>query len=570
MSATNRDYCKIAKGYAVKVVDGTIPACKFVQNACSRQLADLERDDLSYRFSEEFASRVCRFIELLPHIKGKWARKKLLIELEPWQIFSLTTIFGWVDDENLRRFKNVYMEVPRKNAKSTMASGIGLYLLAADREEGAEVYSAATTRDQARIVWDDAKKMVQKCQGLRDRFGADTSAHSIHCNSSSSVFKPLSRDAGGNHDGLNVSGAIIDEVHAHKTRDMYDVIDTATGARDQPLIFSITTSGFNRTGIGFELRDYTSRVLSGAVEDDEQYGIIYTVDTDDAENMDAMLSDPAVWEKANPNWGVSVSVDDIARKARKARQVVSARNNFLTKHLNVWVNADTAWMDMVYWDKQADPDLDISEFIGKPCYKGIDLASKLDIASEITIFPKDIDGETHYYIFDRHYLPEEAIETSPNSQYQGWEQSGLLISTPGNVIDFAQIEYDLLEDVKVYEIKEVAYDPFQATQFSVRMMEHGLPMVEVGPTVKNFSEPMKELEALVVSGKIHHTGSPVLSWMVSNVVCHTDKKDNIYPNKAFPQNKIDGVVAMILALNRAILSKPSGSLNDFLMNPVIA
>lgn len=564
-----RDYPAIAKKYALDVVSGVIPACKYVQLACNRQLQDLERD-WEYTFDKELASRICRFVELLPHIKGEWAQKKLLITLEPAQIFAFTTVFGWVDKDGYRRFKTVYKEVPRKNAKSTETSALGLYLTSADGEEGAEVYSAATTREQARIVWNDAKRMADRSLGLRQRFGVDTSAHSVFVEQTASTFKPLSRDQGGNHDGLNVSGGLIDELHAHKTRELFDVIDTATGSRRQPLIWLITTAGFNRAGICYEMRDYALRVLKGVAKDEEFFAIIYTVDDDEIEDMDRLLSDPEIWKKANPNWGISVNPEDLARKARKAREMVSARNNFLTKHLNIWVNADTAWMDMAAWDRQGDKTLNIADFEGLPCYKGIDLASKIDIASEITLFEKVVDGETHYYCFDRHWLPEETIETSGNSQYQGWEQLGLLNSTPGNVIDFDYIEEQLLDDTSRFHIEEIGFDPFQATQFSVRMHQQGLPMIEVRPTVLNFSEPMKELEALIVSGRLHHTGSPILAWMISNVVCHLDKKDNVYPNKEFPQNKIDGVVALIMALNRALLrADDGGSFDEFLSNPII-
>ena len=533
-----KDYDQIARDYAERVVSGDIPACKLVRAACQRQLDDLAREDFEYFYFPELAERVCKFVELMPHIKGEWAGKP--ISLEPWQIFILSVVFGWVDSDGNRRFKTSYIEVPRKNAKSTISSGVALYCLAADAEGGAEVYSAATNRDQARIVWQDAKRMVEKSRGLQRRFGVATSAHSIFVENTASVFKALSRDQGGNLDGLNVHCAIIDELHAHKTREVFDVIETATGSRSQPLLWLITTAGFNRSGICYEQRSYVCKVLNGAEKDEEYFGIIYTLDDED----DWAL--PESWQKANPNWGVSVKKDDIERKARKAMSMASAQNNFLTKHLNVWVNADTAWMDMRAWDKCADHDMDIADFEGQPCFGGLDLASKIDIASRVLMFERN--GVMH--VFDRHYLPEDTIESAANSQYQGWELEGFITSTPGNVIDYDEIERDILDDSSRFQIEELGYDPFQATQMSSHLLAEGVPMVEVRPTVLNFSEPMKELERLVISGKLKHTGSPVLTWMISNVVCHLDKKDNIYPNKEFPQNKIDGVIALIMAISR--------------------
>ncbi len=529
-------------------MDGKIGACLYVRQACQRQLDDLEREDFGYHFDEDRANHVCRFIEKLPHIKGDLARQRASIHLEPWQCFQLTTVFGWVDERGRRRFKTCYNELPRKNAKSTVTSGIGLYLLLADDEEGAEVYSAATTRDQARIVWADAKRMVDRCPGMRARFGVSASAHSVFVEHTASAFKPLSRDQGGNLDGLNVHGGLLDEVHAHKTRDVFDVIETATGARTQPLLWMITTAGFNRAGICYEQRAYAIKILSRAVVDEEYFAVIYTVDAEDLDDMDRLLTDPDIWAKANPNWGISVNPQDIARKARKAREMTAAQNNFLTKHLNVWVNADTAWMDMRAWESCGDRSLNLDDFEGCDCWIAVDLASKVDIACVTLLFL--IDGE--YYGFKRHYLPEDAAEDGRNSQYSGWARDGYLTLTPGNVTDYSVIEDDLREFASRFNVLEVGYDPWQAQYLANRLMEDGLPMIEIRQTVQNMSEPMKELEALVLSGRYHHNADPVMTWMVSNVVAHLDAKDNIYPRKEFPENKIDGVVAEIMALALAV------------------
>lgn len=543
-----KDYVAIATAYAEAVVAGNVPACIYVKQACQRQLDDLKRTDWRWHFDDDRASHICRFIELLPHIKGKWARAKRTIDLEPWQCFQLTTVFGWVDEHGLRRFKTVYEEVPRKNAKSTKASGVGLYTEVADGEEGAEVYSAATTRDQAAIVWRDAKRMVDRSPGMRARFGVECSTNSIHVEETASWFRPLSRDQGGNHDGLNIQCAIVDELHAHKTRDIWDVIETGTGAREQPLIWAVTTAGFNRSGICYEQRSYAIKVLSGVERDDEYFAIIYTVDQEDLEDEERLLSDPALWAKANPNWGVSVNPDDIARKARKALSMASARNNFLTKHLNVWVNADVQWMSMAHWDRCAEPGLRVEDFAGRRAWIALDLASKLDIADAAIL----VEDGNRIVEFHRHYLPEDAAEEGRNSQYSGWAREGWLTLTPGNITDYGYIEDDLLELARMLDVQEVIYDPFQATYLATRLQDAGLTLVEYGQTVKNMSEPMKEYEARVLAGTWCHNGDPVQTWMISNVVCHTDAKDNIYPRKEQPENKIDGPVATMMGLGRML------------------
>lgn len=540
-----RDYVAIALDYARAVVAGEIPACKWVQLACHRQLRDLEREgtkDFPYWWEPALANRVCRFIELLPHVKGEWARHGKRLELAPWQIFRITTVFGWINREGYRRFKVAYSEIPRKNGKSSETSGVALYLLTADGEPGAEVYSAATTRDQAQITWKDAKQMVDRTPGLKARFGVATSSHTVFVEHTNSVFRPLSRDQGGNHDGLNVHGGMIDELHAHKTREIFDVIETGTGARQQPLLWLITTAGFNRAGICYEQRAYVTKILEGVVQDESYFGIIYTIDEDDD------WADPASWAKANPNWGVSVNPEDIERKARKAMTMASATNNFLTKHLNVWVNADTAWMDLQAWDKCGDPALALDQFEGRKCWVGLDLASKIDVACLMLLFE---DGEG-WSVFGRYYIPEEAADAGKNQHYAGWARQGLVTLTPGQVTDFAYIEDDLRDFASRFDIQDVAFDPWQATYLATRMQEEGLPMIEYRQTVANMSEPMKTLEALTLEGKIRHNGDPVLTWMMSNVVAHLDAKDNIYPRKEFPENKIDGVVALIMALGRAI------------------
>jgi len=550
-----RSYAAVARQYAKDVVAGKILTCKWVRMACQRQLDDLNRfkgKDSPYRFNPKLtdksgkafapADNLCAFIERLPHVKGPLAGQS--IHLEPWQVFILTTVFGWVKPDGKRRFRRAYIEVPRGNAKSTLSSALALYMLAADGEGGAEVYSLATTRDQARIVFGDAQTMARQSAGFRTRFGVGVGAHNMHVMNSGSKFEALSAE-GSTLDGLNIHFGCVDELHAHKTRTVYDVVETGTGKRDNSLLWVITTAGSNRSGICYEIRTFVTRLLDGVFQDDSQFGIVYGLDDGDDWTLETSLT------KANPNWGISVRPEVLAPLQAKAMQMPSAVNNFKTKHLNEWVNADTAWMDMRAWDRCADSALDLDTYAGQPCWIGLDLASKTDIAALLLVFPhQEIDGG--FAIFGRYYLPEDTVHANGNSQYSGWMAAGRLTVTPGNVIDFSWIEADLMEFVSRFSVQAVAFDPFQATQLSTRMMSEGLPMIEVRPTVLNFSEPMKTLEALVLQNKLIHDGCPVLGWMASNVVAHLDAKDNIYPRKERPENKIDGIVALIMGISRAI------------------
>jgi phage terminase large subunit-like protein len=366
----------------------------------------------------------------------------------------------------------------------------------------------------------------------------------MHVLASGSKFEALSAE-GSTLDGLNIHFGCVDELHAHKTRTVYDVVETGTGKRDNSLLWVITTAGSNRAGICYEVRTFVTKLLDGVFEDDSQFGIIYGLDDGDDWTAESALI------KANPNWDISVKPEVLLPLQAKAMQLPSAVNNFKTKHLNEWVNADTAWMDMRAWDACADSTLDIEAFIGQPCWIGLDLASKTDIAALVLVFPHPEIADA-YAVFGKYYLPEDTVSSAGNSQYDGWMRTGRLTVTPGNVIDFGWIEADLLEMASRFEVQAVAFDPFQATQLSTRMLSEGLPMIEVRPTVLNFSEPMKTLEALVLQKKLAHDSDPVLTWMASNVVAHLDVKDNIYPRKERAENKIDGIVALIMALSRAI------------------
>jgi phage terminase large subunit-like protein len=574
-AGAGRTFVERAVQYAKDSLDGIICAGKWHKAACRRFLDDLESqaaEDWPYVLSETAADRVCSFAQLMPHVEGEWAKpiyvdgvaRTQKIRLEDWQVFVLVNLFGWLHKSTgLRRFRRWYEEVARKNGKSPIAAVICNYLTFADGEPGAQVYSFATKKEQAKVVWGTAREMIRKEPDFA-KLGAAYNTQAIYSLTSHSSFKPLARDH-GSLDGLNTSGFLADELHAQKERGLWDVMDSSTGARAQPLGGGITTAGSDRAGICYEIRAYVCKILNGVLQrhdglgyklegdstvDETWFGIIYTIDDGDDP------FDEACWPKPNPNLNVSVKLDDMRAQAQKAAVMSSALNEFLTKRLNVWVNADTAWMDMRAWRACGDSKLSAAAFAGDDCYIGLDLASKNDIASKARLFRRLEAGEWHYYLFVANYLNEEAVKNAGNSQYPGWARDGYLTVTPGNITDFGLIKKELLADAAQFNPVEIPYDPYQATQLAQEMIEEGLPMVELRQTVQYMSEPMKELEALALIGRLHHNACPVLEWMVSNVVCHRDAKDNIYPRKERYENKIDGVVAAIMALARALVGEP--------------
>jgi len=545
--AQTHPLCASAFQYVRDVVSGKIDVCKWVKLACERHESDLEKmSDASYPFTfdADKAERVARAMQMFKEIKGPNAGKRL--RMRPWQLFFVCSVFGWVRiDSGTRRFSMAYLYVPRGNGKSTMAAPIGLVMTALDAEGGAEVYSAAVTKEQARIVWGVAKTMTDRDVTFRRRFGVDTAALAILQQSTASTFKPLSRDA-QSLDGLNVHCAILDELAQHKTREVYDVIVTGMGKRKQPLLLAITTCGANQSGIGFEQWRYCQQVLQSVVTDDSCFALLYTIDDDDD------WTRPETWKKANPNWDVSVMPDAIERLANKATQIASQQNAFKQKHLNVWTNADVAWMDVRHWNACADLNMSLSDFTqDDECVIGLDLASKVDIAAKIKIFRRVVDDKEHFYLFTDFWLPELAIQEARNASYAGWEIDGFIHTTPGDTTDFGVIRDSIIaDDQPNFYLRDVAYDPWQALQLAKELESAGVPVIEYRATVANFSAPMKEIEALVMDRRLHHDGNPVMAWMVTNVVCHYDAKDNIYPRKERPENKIDGVVASIIALGR--------------------
>ena len=542
--------------YAMDIDDGTIPACKWTQHACRRFLDDMNHgDERGLAFDTGKAQAVLEFYDHVSHIKGEWAGKP--IKPEPWQVFILINLFGFVwKATGLRRFKSAYIEVGRKNGKSTFVAPLGLFMTRWDGEAGAEVYSAATSRDQARIVFDTARDMVRHSK-LRNHLQAYN--HSVAHEGSSSCFKPLASDS-DTLEGKNTHCAIIDELHAHKNRRVYDVLELSCAARSQPLLLTITTAGEDRTGICYEVRSHITKILDGVYDDDSSFGIIYTLDDP------TQWTNPDVWIQANPNLGVSVKPDDMHRLCQKAQQTPAAASEFKRKRLDIWCEGESAYFNMDAWSKC--PTLaSEAERLQMPVYFGLDLASKRDITALVMLW---CDDNRRYHTTGRFYLPEAVIDPHKTGKahhiqklYQTWAEQGWLILTPGQIIDYDIIREDVRRLARQFDVAEIAFDPWGATQLATQLQDtDGLTLVEVAQSTKNFSEAMKEVDAVIIDHRIGHDHSPVMSWSMSNVNARVDRNDNVFPNKLNDENKIDGPVALFLAMNRALVHQEDHSVYD--------
>jgi phage terminase large subunit-like protein len=526
------------------VLNDKIVAGEWVRKACQRH-----RDDRQHGkkrgiwFDENSAAKAIRFFALLRHSKGEWAGQVFV--LEPWQQFIVWCLFGWKrEGTDFRRFRTAYLEVARKNGKSTLMAGIGLYLFFADNEPGAEVYTAATKRDQAKIVWGEAKRMVQSSPGLRSQIGVYVS--NMHIPESASKFEPLGADE-DSLDGLNIHAAIVDELHAHKTRNVWDVLETATGSRRQPIQLAVTTAGHDRHTICWEQHEYVEKILDKVLEDDTYFGLIYTTDPKDD------WQDQSLWIKSNPNIGVSVKEDDLIRKAERAREVPTALNAFLRLHMNQWTESETRWLSPESWNKCADA-VNPDALRGRICYGGLDLSTTTDLSAFILVFPP-LTEDDKYELLCRFFVPQDNIAARVKRDrvpYDVWIRQGLIKATPGNVIDYAFILNQIDEDSQNFDLREIAFDRWGAAKITQDLQDRGLEVVAFGQGFQSMSAPSKELEKLVLGQQLSHGGNAVLSWMMSNVVMRTDPAGNLKPDKEKSREKIDGVVAAIMALDRAL------------------
>jgi phage terminase large subunit-like protein len=541
--------------YIEGVKNGSIPCCKYVRMAVARHERCIrDAESLGLFFDWPSVQTVIDFFGILKHSKGRWASKKF--RLEPWQAFILAEIFGWKrSSDGLRRYRTAYVEVPRKNGKTTFAAGIALYCLTLDGESGAEVYSAATKRDQAKICFDEARRMVLASE-LKNVLTAKL--QNIHCLATHSKFEPLGADA-DTLDGLNPHCIIIDELHAHKSRDLWDVLETATGSRSQPLTFAITTAGVNRPCVCLEIRNYCIGVIDpeSGVNDETTFAFISSIDDgDDWKTVEAR-------KKANPNYGVSVLVDDIERMAEKAASSVADENAFRNKRLNEWTEQAIRWLTLESWDACADT-IDPESLAGCECYAGLDLSKTTDISALVLVFPQ---GEK-YTVLPWFWCPEDCAkdrDTRNRTNYLQWARAGHIELTSGNVIDYGFIRKRINELSKKYNLIDVGYDPYNASHLAQELQEEdGIVMVEMRQGALTLNEPSKELERKILSGLMRHNGNPVLRWMAGNVSISFDANENIKPDKKKSSEKIDGIVATILGIGRA-MSAAGGSFDGKLL-----
>lgn len=532
-----------AKAYADAVISGEQVVCEWVRLAVERHLHDLEHGhERGIYFDEAAAWRIIIFCSVCKHYKGEFAGD--VFEPEPWELFILSVLFGWMREDGTRRFRTFYLEIARKNGKTFLGAVIGIYLTYADGEAGAEVYSVATKRDQARLCHNDALQIIKNSPALKNVF--TVLRDNISIESTASKFEPLGRDS-SSLDGLNVHGAIMDEVHAWKIRMLWDVIETATGARQQPLIVAITTAGFNRQTICWDLHVYLKKILSGLIVDDEFFGMIFTLD-DEAE-----LDDESAWIKANPNLGVSIKVDELRNKIKRAKETPSQLNAVLRLRLNMWTQAETRWMHPEKWAACKDGGVE-ENLVGRRCYGGLDLSSTTDISSLVLVFPP-VEPDGFYDVLCRFWIPKDnMLERSRRDRvpYDAFVRDGFVTVTPGNVIDYAWIIDRITKDAELFDLQEIAFDRWGATKIMQDIEEIGLPVVQFGQGFASMSPPMKELEKLIISKRLGHGGNPVLSWMADNVVSKEDPAGNIKPDKSKSIEKIDGIVALIMGLDRAL------------------
>lgn len=506
-------------------------------------------------FDEQKAQRAVTFINQLKHTKGVWHGEPF--DLLPWQDEIVRDIFGTVKEDGYRQYNTAYVEVPKKNGKSEIAAALALYLTCGDGEWGAEVYGCAADRQQASIVFDVAVDMVEQNPALRKRIKPILSQKRLVYMPTGSFYQVLSAEAFTKH-GLNVHGVIFDELHAQPNRQLYDVMTKGSGdARKQPLFFLITTAGNDRNSIGFEVHQKAEDLIRGKKHDPSFYPVIYGI-PDDAD-----WSDEANWYKANPSLGHTIDVEKVRTAFLSAKENPAEENLFRQLRLNQWVKQSIRWMPMETWAKCAI-EVDPEKLKGRPCFGGLDLSSSTDITAFVLVFPP-VPGDDLYYIMPFFWIPEENMALRVRRDhvpYDVWEQQGFLHTTEGNVIHYGFIEAFIEELGTKYNIKEIAFDRWGAVQMVQNLEGAGFTVVPFGQGYKDMSPPTKELMKLALEERLAHGGHPALSWMMDNIHIRTDPAGNIKPDKERSTEKIDGAVATIMALDRAIRNEKKDSVYD--------
>ena len=556
--------------WARKVVAGKVVAGHLTRLACQRHLDDLEAGKArGLVWDRAAALHAIEFFSHLRHSTGEWAGQPF--DLQPWQQFVVGSVFGWKRADGLRRFRTAYVEVARKNGKSALLAGIALYALVADGEAGAHVYAAATTRDQARIVFGEAERMVAASPALSAR--VTRTVNNLAVLPTASWFRPLSADA-SKMDGLNVHFAAVDEVHEHPGPEIIQKLNTATGARRQPLIFEITTAGHDRHSVCRQHHEFSVKALEGTLPQetaDPWFAFIATIDAGDD------WTDPKVWGKANPSLGVTVKLDDLKRQIDEAREMPAQQNAIRRLRLNEWTEQVTRWLDMEVWAEGGlapetsgatiAADLERLERLlaGRECYGGLDLARVNDLSAFLLLFPPTRDAALgslaeKWIVLSRFWVPEEDIGRRARRDrvpYDVWRDQGLLTATPGNATDFAFIEAEIVRLAGRFDLRELAYDRTFAGEIVQHLQDEGINLVQFGQGFLSMAAPTAELERLAVSRLLWHGGHSVLRWNASNVAVRHDPAGNIKPDKERSSERIDGIVALCNALGRAMLRDES-------------
>lgn len=571
-----RDYSGIAQQYALDVVNGVETACKWVKAACHRHLKDLKRaaKGWDYHFDRWHGDDVCDFIEKLPHVEGEWETSTLW--LEPPQIFILVVVFGWRKADNRRRFSTVYIEMARKGAKSTLTAGVSLYCLTCEGEAGPQIVIGATTGEQAGKVFNPAKRMVASTPGLRSAFELEAFTRSISCGMNGGFIQPINAK-GKTQDGWNPHVGVLDELHAHRDRSLFDVIKSAFGARKNPLLWIITTAGFDTNGVCYEQRRVATKMLEGSVSLEHLFAIIFTLDEGDDPY------DEKNWRKANPMLGVTPTLDAMRSAAADAKVSPHEEGNFKTKNLNLWMNAAGAWINMTQWAACEDTTLTWEDFRGLDCYIGGDLADKDDITALVLAA---FDDRNRLIIKPVFWLPDAVLRQPDHAQgrgpapYRTWHEQNHLRLTEGDWVDHNAVEQQIEDWLAEYSVRRITFDQFAAAQAMASRLNENYsfgaePIAGIlHKNAKNVTDPAKELEQRVKAGphRLRHDGNPVMTWMASNAVVSRRRDETILPIKEseMSPNKIDGIDAAINAIWPAVFGQePEGDYDDFVENPVM-
>ena len=502
---------------------------------------DMDKAGFAVRFFEE----ACH------HTKGAMAGK--VLKLESWQRAIVGNLFGWVRPDGSRRYHEAFVLVPRKNGKTTLAAGIALFMLLADGEKGAEVYCAAADRDQALLVFGAAEQMVRANEEFKRHAKIYTAAKSIVFEANASALKAISAEANTKH-GYNSHCVIIDELHAQPDRELVDVLITSTGARQQPLTLHITTADFDRPSICNEKRRYAIQVRDGVVDDPAFLPVIYEA------AVDADWTSPKVWAAVNPNLGVSISREYLERECKRAQESAAYENTFKRLHLNITTQAEVKWLDIHRWDacRQDDAMLD-----GRPCWVGLDLSSTRDLTAMVAVWPDEDGGYTVRPWFWCPQVTAGVRGRQDRVPYQDWIASKDIIATDGNVVDYDVILEHVYQFAEQHQVMEVAVDRWNSTHLMTKLQEAGITPVPYGQGFASMTAPTKEMEKLVAGGQLRHDGNEVLRWMVGNTTVEMDGAGNLKPNKNKSAEKIDGVVALIMGLGRAMIGEgQAGSVYD--------